>query len=335
MLTLIFMMLLTPWIRLGMLVVTANPIPWPAIWMPEEYINATISPISGVLWAWVNGTYPFGNSGYDIVYMKYPVPPKAYNISVKMNEASLDWSYSDESYSTVIGDFPMINWTIHPAPGKFTIRTFYEHPVPLIDGNYTFLYAMGTGRYLRYYAKETTAYVTVSISKDVAYTEGDINVYTIGYYPTTEEWIWKPANYTIAQKDETWIVTLTVFSGKFYPLVEDLLITIRAINPPPPTIVATVDVRPDELNLKSKGKWITAYIKLPEGYNVGDINVFTILLNDRVPAESSKVRGEMLTVRFDRSRVIALLGQTGEVELTVTGFLSDVTPFEGSDTIIV
>ena len=212
---------------------TANPVPYGVIWMPEEYINATISLIDGVLWARVNGTYPFEYPyfplPYDSLAMDYPVPSDAYNISVKMNETSLDWSYRDKNYSTVIGDFPMINWTICPVPFpvNFAIDTHYEHPVPLIGGKYTFLYAMGTGRYLQYYAKQTTAYVTVSISKYAAYTEELIKVYTIGYNAATKEWIWTPANYNITQADETWIVTLTKVSGEFYPLVEDLLITIE------------------------------------------------------------------------------------------------------------
>jgi len=33
---------------------------------------------------------------------------------------------------------------------------------------------------------------------------------------------------------------------------------------------ATVDLDPDTLNLESKGKWITCYIELPEGYGIGD-----------------------------------------------------------------
>ena len=51
-------------------------------------------------------------------------------------------------------------------------------------------------------------------------------------------------------------------------------------------ITATVDIDPDTLNLKSKGKWITAYIELPSGYDVADIDVATVMLDDTVPAES-------------------------------------------------
>jgi len=102
-----------------------------------------------------------------------------------------------------------------------------------------------------------------------------------------------------------------------------------------PTVTATVNIHPHMLNLRSKGKWITAHIELPEGYNLEDIDVSTIMLNDVVTAESSQVTRRKLRVRFDRSEVIALLPQIGEAELTITGTLFIGTPFEGSDTIRV
>ena len=128
--------------------VRANPIPYPTLWMPEEYINATISWAGGLFQAKVYGAYPFGNVGFESVTMYYPIPPDASAISVNMDEAVLDWDYSNRSYPTVIGDFPMVYWTISPLPSTFLIKTYYEHSIPLRDGNYTFLYAMGTGRYL-------------------------------------------------------------------------------------------------------------------------------------------------------------------------------------------
>jgi hypothetical protein len=100
-------------------------------------------------------------------------------------------------------------------------------------------------------------------------------------------------------------------------------------------IPISLDIFPSTLNLKSKGRWISGHIELVGGHNVGDIDVSTILLNDEVPAESGKVGGKKLSVKFDRSRAIASLPQVGEVELTVTGKLFNGTPFEGSDSIRV
>jgi hypothetical protein len=212
-------------------VLEANPIPVPSLWMLVEYIDAKISLADGVVVAGVNGTYSFISFftsppyplTFDEVIMYYPIPPDADKITVEMDETKLDWMYSNKTYPTVLGDWPMINWTVKPVPECFEIETYYEHLLPMIGGNYTFLYAMGTGRYLDYYAKETTAYVSVSISKDVADSKSLIDVYTI-----TEEGLWKSANHTIVQEDEAWIVKMTVVSEEFHPLEEDLLITIKS-----------------------------------------------------------------------------------------------------------
>jgi hypothetical protein len=117
-------------------------------------------------------------------------------------------------------------------------------------------------------------------------------------------------------------------------------------------IHASVDINPDTLNLNSKGKWITAYFELPEGYDVNDINVSTILLNDTIPAELHPTEvGDYdsdgipdLMFKFDRAEAISyILANVNMTELfeerfmtitlTVTGKLNDGTPFRGSDRI--
>jgi hypothetical protein len=111
----------------------------------------------------------------------------------------------------------------------------------------------------------------------------------------------------------------------------------------PDVIQAAVDIDPDTLNLNSKGKWIACYIELPEDYDVEEIKVSTIKLNDEVPAESRPTGiGDCdddgiaeLMVKFDRSAVQEILEAGDEVEITVTGELDVDTKFEGSDTIRV
>ncbi|HVP93165.1 MAG TPA: dockerin type I domain-containing protein, partial [Acidobacteriota bacterium] len=44
-------------------------------------------------------------------------------------------------------------------------------------------------------------------------------------------------------------------------------------------ITLTVRICPRFLNLRSRGRWINAYIRLPEGYNASDIDVSSIRLN--------------------------------------------------------
>jgi len=116
-------------------------------------------------------------------------------------------------------------------------------------------------------------------------------------------------------------------------------------------VEATIDIEPDTLNLKSKGKWITAYIELPEGYDVADIDATTVLLNDTVPAVTDP-KYDFVTdpsgyitdkdgdgilermVKFDRSAVQGILGVGDAVEITVTGEVAG-TLFDGSDIIRV
>ncbi len=103
-------------------------------------------------------------------------------------------------------------------------------------------------------------------------------------------------------------------------------------------VEATVDIDPDTLNLKSRGKWITAYIELPEEYSVSDIDISTVELSEQgfvAFAERGEVDDDVLVVKFDRSTVIEYLdGRIGEVILTLTGEVAGVD-FEGSDKITV
>jgi hypothetical protein len=92
---------------------------------------------------------------------------------------------------------------------------------------------------------------------------------------------------------------------------------------PPPQV--NVDIDPDTLNLKSKGRWITCYIEMPD---VSQIDISTIMLEDVIPAEWGDIQGDTLMVKFDRSEVEDML-VPGTYNLKVTGELLDGTGFEG------
>jgi hypothetical protein len=116
----------------------------------------------------------------------------------------------------------------------------------------------------------------------------------------------------------------------------------------------TLDLDPDTLNLKSRGKWIAAYIELYDGREVSDIDVGTLLLNETIPAERWPTAiGDYdedgipdLMVKFNRSRVQEYIeglnlspGGAGIfgyfVTLTVTGSFNDGITFECRDRIRV
>jgi len=122
--------------------------------------------------------------------------------------------------------------------------------------------------------------------------------------------------------------------------------------PVPEVLTATVDIHPEALNLGSRGKWITAYIELPEGYDITNINVSTIMLNDTVPAELRPVTiGDYdddgipdLMVKFERAEVISYIianinvtklfeERLMTISLTITGYLNDGIQFKGDDAV--
>jgi hypothetical protein len=111
----------------------------------------------------------------------------------------------------------------------------------------------------------------------------------------------------------------------------------------PEAAVATVDVAPDTLNLKSNGQWVTAYIALPPEYSVTDIDSDTVKM-DGIPAAWSEIQDNVFMAKFDRKLVQDLL--TGlpdynagtkfqDLALIVTGKFFDGQCFKGSDTVRV
>ena len=117
----------------------------------------------------------------------------------------------------------------------------------------------------------------------------------------------------------------------------------------------TVDFDPDSLNLYSRGMWVTAYIEFPEGYDVADINVSSILLNGTVPVDPHAPWAigdydgdgvQDLMVKFNREQlrdyILANVNMTQLIEerfmkvtLNITGKLSDGTAFQGTTTITI
>jgi len=148
--------------------VSANPIPVPTIIMPQEFINATIYEKDGGYIAEVHGEYPFRNVGYSEVSMKYPVPPDSESIQVLIDGKPVRWEWLDEYYETMLGSYRMITWTLRSPPEKFTVTVCYTHRLKEMTGKQAFLYALGTGRHLEYYAKRTVAYVNVSLLSPIS-----------------------------------------------------------------------------------------------------------------------------------------------------------------------
>jgi probable HAF family extracellular repeat protein len=99
-------------------------------------------------------------------------------------------------------------------------------------------------------------------------------------------------------------------------------------------IPADVQVRPETINLSSNGKWIVCLVRLPEDYDVADVDTNSILLEGQIQPTRVWIneKDSVVMLKFSRSEVCDNL-EAGKVELTVSGELVDGTRFEGTDTI--
>jgi signal peptidase len=114
----------------------------------------------------------------------------------------------------------------------------------------------------------------------------------------------------------------------------------------PLAIPATVNIDPDTLNPGSQGNFVTAYIELPEEWDVAEIEIDSVQLcldeecikaeehpTDVGDEDQDGIPDRM--VKFSREAVVALLaGRTGDITFGVRGDVSG-SPFEGTDTIRV
>ena len=107
----------------------------------------------------------------------------------------------------------------------------------------------------------------------------------------------------------------------------------------PSVLSADINIDPNTLNLKSKGRWITCYIELPEDYNINEIDITAISLEEilpcalemghSLPVGDNDGNGLLeLSIKFDRSEVEDIL-LPGTHNFKVTGELTDGTVFEG------
>jgi hypothetical protein len=108
-----------------------------------------------------------------------------------------------------------------------------------------------------------------------------------------------------------------------------------------PVVEAVVDFDMDVFNLASKGNYVTAYVELPEGYDVASVKLETVMLNGMIPAVTRCVEIEDhdedgvpdVAFKFARNAVGLMLQVGDDIYVIVSGTLEDGTPFSGSDVI--
>ncbi|MCJ2562688.1 MAG: hypothetical protein LN417_01190, partial [Candidatus Thermoplasmatota archaeon] len=104
--------------------------------------------------------------------------------------------------------------------------------------------------------------------------------------------------------------------------------------PPEPSRTLTLDIDPDTLNLKSKGRWITAYLSA-ENASVHDMDVSTILLQDALAPERWDYQDDVLMLKFNRQDFKDTVQVGDSVQVKITGKWEDGTAFEAYDSIRV
>jgi hypothetical protein len=105
-------------------------------------------------------------------------------------------------------------------------------------------------------------------------------------------------------------------------------------------VPATADIHPKTLNFKSRGRWITCYIELPEGFDIADIDIASVRLDGVVSAvpwpigigDEDEDGVPDLMVKFNRSNIMSIYAPDDNICLSVTGIVGD-QEFEGTDCI--
>ena len=99
---------------------------------------------------------------------------------------------------------------------------------------------------------------------------------------------------------------------------------------------AVVRFMPNALSLTSQGKWITAFLWPPKGYNITDIEPNSIYLEKAIAPQQFWLseKQEVVMARFIREEIQGILS-VGEVKLNISGRLMDGMLFEGTDVIKV
>ncbi len=102
----------------------------------------------------------------------------------------------------------------------------------------------------------------------------------------------------------------------------------------------SVDLNPNNLNLRSNGRWMTLRVTPPSGRTADEIDVRSLKLwfgDESVPALWGNIDDGVLMVKFSRASLQKILRERAgeEVEIWVTGSYDDVNLLEGSDTIRV
>ncbi len=101
-----------------------------------------------------------------------------------------------------------------------------------------------------------------------------------------------------------------------------------------PAITTEIRIVPQTFHLRSRGRWITAHIHIPEEYDLDDVILDSVVLGNQIEPVRiwTNEPEEVITAKFSRATVqelLELLERTGTVNLIVSGDLVDGTKLQG------
>ena len=99
---------------------------------------------------------------------------------------------------------------------------------------------------------------------------------------------------------------------------------------------ATLDAKPENLNLRSNIKRINCIVTLPQGYDVASIVLTSLRLNGDIKTVWSQIDpdAQQLIAKFERSEIQKLIAPDDSLlSLQLSGKLNDGTSFSGTDTV--
>ncbi len=114
--------------------------------------------------------------------------------------------------------------------------------------------------------------------------------------------------------------------------VDGYLSLFENTSEPQVSVEASVNIQPETLNLCSKGRWITAVVMLPEGYDPSDVVPDSVHAGG-VLADTVNIEGNTLVVKFPRRELLNnIRGAGNEADVSLHGVVGDAV-FGGSDSL--
>jgi len=115
-----------------------------------------------------------------------------------------------------------------------------------------------------------------------------------------------------------------------YTTADERTFSVRVTEP-------TAVIHPRTINLKSRGRWVTVVVFIPEEYTTdkNDVDSVKLEINDNtINSEWGVIKEDRIMVKFDRAKLQDLLEEGAEVTIKVTGEAGEVL-YQDSDTIRV